>query len=380
MRHRTIFLVWAVWKFFIFLSVALLATRFSVQSGYLGGGVERYFTNPALWGFANYDGSHYLTIVRDGYLVGMYYYFPLYPITISLINSLFRLNGEFGLLLSGLIGSSIFHLLSLIVIFKFASNLFDKKIANHVVMVILLFPFSFFFNAVYTESLFLLLASLALYFTGKKNWFLASIFCALATATRLAGLALVASLLVQFILHYKVSIKELILNSYKVIISPLGLISYMLFLNQRFGDPLIFWSNIENFGQQRSETLVLLPQVFFRYVFRIIPASVSYPPAFVIYFWELLVAVILLLTIIYMLKKKFPAYLTVFSIISYLLPTFSGSFSSLPRYALAIVPSFFVIGILVSSRGNLVKALYYLGCALFLVLFASMFVAGYWVS
>lgn len=380
MRYRAILVFWVIWKALIFAAVIVFASKLSIQTGYLGGGIERYVTNPALWGFANYDGSHYLTIVRDGYLVGMYYYFPLYPITISAIYSVFRMSGEFGLLLSGLIGSSIFHLLSLMVIFKFASNLYDKKVAKHVVLVTLVFPFSFFFNSVYTESLFLLLASLSLYFTGKKKWFIAAIFCALASATRLAGLALVASLLVQYLLHYRSNIKELILNSYKVIISPAGLIGYMIFLNQRFGDPLIFWSNIENFGQQRSENLVFLPQVFFRYIFRIIPASISYPPAFVIYLWEFLIAIMLLFAIIYMIKKKFPVYLTVFSVISYILPTLSGSFSSLPRYVLTILPFFFVLGIFVSKRNKLTKIVYYSVSAMFLFLLASMFVAGYWVS
>lgn len=380
MRNRLIIALWVVWKFSIFAFAILFASKLSLQMGYLGGGIERYQTNPALWGFANYDGSHYLTIVRDGYLVGMYYYFPLYPIIISFASALTRIGGEFGLLSSGLIVSSISHLLSMMVIFKYASEFMGKNKAKHVVLLMLVFPFSFFFNAVYTESLFLLLAASALYFTGKKKWLYASIFCALATATRLAGLALVASLLVQYLLHYKRDIRGLFLNSFKIAISPLGLFSYMFFLNERFSDPLIFWTNIENFGQQRSDGLVLLPQVFFRYIFRIIPAAVSYPPALVVYVWELLVALALLFAIIYMIKKKYPAYLTVFTLISYLLPTFSGSFSSLPRYALTILPLFFVLAAIVSERGRLTKLMYYLLNIVFLAIFTSMFVAGYWVS
>jgi hypothetical protein len=64
---------------------------------------------------------------------------------------------------------------------------------------LLAYPASFFLNAVYSESLFLFLSLSMVFFALRRNFFLAGICAALASATRIAGVFLFVPLVVEFI-------------------------------------------------------------------------------------------------------------------------------------------------------------------------------------
>lgn len=179
----TLFLVFIIWTFFNLSSIIFLSGHIS----YLGffpykETLPSYDLPHFLSSLANFDGLHYLGIAQNGYQQYQQAFFPLYPI---LINIFTRLTGN--ALISGLIISNLTFLASLFVLAKFL-NLLNIKTKPWFYLFFLFFPTSFYFNAVYTESLFWFLFLLTLYLFFKKDYLKSIIPAFLVALTRFTGL------------------------------------------------------------------------------------------------------------------------------------------------------------------------------------------------
>lgn len=314
-----------------------------------------------IWSFANFDGVHYLQIARDGYANEFTQaFFPLYPLLLRVIDS----QTIRYLLIEGLIISNACFLIGLIFFFKLVSENYDKKIAFWALIFLLTFPTSFYFGAVYTEGLFFALTMAAFYLTHKNRILWASLAGLFASATRLIGVLLAPSL------YFTTNIKK----KYFVFLIPLGLIFYMLFLYINFGNPLLFLTSQEIFGQGRTSTsIVLPPQVLYRYLKILITSSGL--PLFNAVFELLatLFAFLLLLLNLKVLKREW----LIFSLSSLLVPALTGTLTSMPRYALVAFPIFITLANLKSNPLKWALA------AIFLILLfctTTLFTQGYWVA
>src|SRR5258706_5842641 len=94
--------------------------------------------------------------------------------------------------------SNCIFLVSLFVFYKIIRFDYPKKVAYLSLVALLVFPTSFFFGSVYTESLFLFLSLLSFYFARKKWWILAGISGMLLSGTRIVGIAIFPVLLWEF--------------------------------------------------------------------------------------------------------------------------------------------------------------------------------------
>jgi len=371
------FIYWRIILFaFLFLAIGLI----SVQQQYLGGDLPSYLKQPFLWAWANFDGEHYLSIAYQGYQPLTYFYFPAYPLTIYFVAQL--LGGSFkSLAVSGLLISNVSFFIALIGFWKLIMLDYKKDIARLAILLILVFPASFYFGSIYTESLFLALVVWSFYFARKGKWIVAGLLGAVLTATRVVGLALIPALLVEAYLQKRENKK---LNLSPVVMgisfSTLGVIAYMVYLNVVTGDPLEFFHNVGIFGQQRSSSLVLLPQVFYRYFFKVLPnIDYSYFPAIFATYMEIVTAIVFLGLVavsFFKLRLSYAFYLA----IGYIIPTLSGSFSSLHRYVLILFPAFILSALWLSKRKKWVKAIIFLVLVLGLLVATSLFVTGYWVA
>jgi len=297
--------------------------------------------------FANFDGLHYIVIAQQGYSQYEQAFFPLYPLLLYLISFITRNE-----LVSGLIISNGSFLAALFVFQKIlALKKFDIKQTIWFYILLLSFPTAFFFGAVYTEGLFFLLFSLSLYFLYKKNYYLASLFASLTSLTRLIGIFLIIPFFFHFLSEHKGSFTNLklkILNYIVILISPLlGLLGYMAYLWISTGDPLIFFNAQPKFGANRSTHLIFLPQVFYRYIKILFTAAHDFQ-------WGVALVEILIFAIVFGVlcfdlfklikearKNYFLLGINIFSFVNLILPTLTGTFSSIPRYALFSV-SFFI--------------------------------------
>jgi len=343
-----------------------------------------------IYSWANFDGVHYLTIVSHGYIgTGLIQaFFPVYPGLIWL-DGLFHINA----IISGQIISLVSFFGVLLIWSKLFEKEFTKSISHISLGLLLFFPTSFFFAAVYTESLFLLLILSSFYFAKKKQWMYAIILAAVASGTKVIGIALLPALVIeylyqrnllqsQFISHPKKLLHEINFTDFTklitIFLSAGGLLLYMIFLWIEFRDPLYFFHVQEEFGGGRSESLILLPQVLVRYI-KIFVTVDWQNWKFFAYTQEFALSILALTTLIVgWIKKLRPSYL-VFSSLAFLLPTLTGTFSSMPRYILVCFPMFLVIAKWLEDKPKLRFAWYGISSIL-LILNTVLFIQGYWIA
>lgn len=361
--------------------VAILAIEFVPLSGinFFGGKYINYITNPLFWGWANFDGEHYLSIAMFGYKDLQLAFFPMYPYA---MNNLSRLIGSStaSYLWSGMILSNIFFLGSLLLFWRIIKLDYSEKIAKIAVILLLIFPTTFFFGSVYTESLFLFLSLLTYYLYRKDKYLFSGLVGILMTLTRLYGGFVIVMIIVDVLVR-KISILEIFKQKiYLIGLSASGLASYMAYCWYSKGDALAFYSLQTNVGEHRSLGLIMLPQVFYRYLVKIIPnLSWNYLPVVFTTLLELAVA-ILFLMILYFSFKKIRWDYWVYILLGYVIPTLTGSFSSLPRYVIVLFPAFIFMAIKFEKLNTYLRLGIYLCLAIIALVAETLFFRGYFVS
>jgi hypothetical protein len=155
--------------------------------------------------FTRYDSAWYFQIARNGYLFvaggppvgadkpGKIAYFPLYPLLMRHAGRLFGTTSA-DVYLGGILVSWTSFALAMAALVCLARLDLPRERADRAALLTAIFPFSFFFGMVYTESLFLLLAVLSFYAFRKRRWILGGVAGGLATATRATGIVMLPSL------------------------------------------------------------------------------------------------------------------------------------------------------------------------------------------
>jgi len=371
-----------VWRFLLFL-IAFVSIYFLPIFGGRFPYADRVLEITHLpywaWGWGNFDGVHYLRIAQDGYKAAYSQaFFPVFPVLIRLFSFIFPKDFSLNTTLytdpsffySGLILSNVFFLSSLYLLFKLINIDFKKDIAFLSVIFLLAFPTSFYFGAIYTESLFLLLSVLSVYLIRSNKFVLAAIVIAVSTATRITGVLLIPLYLIEAFNSKKK------INFVWALITPIGLLAYMCYLKTTVNDPLYFLTSQPFFGAQRSgNEIILLPQVIYRY-FRIFLTTDIRSLAFFNAFIEFAFTIIPLGALIFLFKKVRFSY-WFFSICTLLLGTFTGTFSSMPRYVL--IPFVFILPQIVVVTRRYVKPFLFMSGLVAIVL-VILFVRGYWIA
>ena len=338
-----------------------------------------------LTAFANFDGAHYLLIAKNGYSQYQQAFFPLYPLLIRWLSPLFFNN----YLITGLLISNISFLAGLFIFSKYLKQISSSSSKFHPVPTILLlimFPTSFFFGAVYTEGLFFFLIISCLYSLKKKKFLFASLFAFFAALTKFVGVFLLIPILFTVnrsneSIHWS---KKLLL-----LLSPVvGISLYSLFLFQTTGDPFFFLNSQWAFGAHRSSNIILLPQVYYRYlnIFFTARFNFQYFISVFEFFTFNFVFIIVILNLIQDLlpKNQMPKQvrhdnlgLGLFSLVNLLLPTLTGTFSSIPRYALFSLSFFLYLSQIKNTSIKIAITIIFVISHLIML---SFFSQGYFIS
>lgn len=375
-----LFLSWRI----LLIIVSIFAIKLiplAYEDKFLGGGPINYKLMPYFFSWANFDGEHYLSIAIFGYKGLEQAFFPLYPMMISFFaNPFFSIfTPVVSSTIVGLFISNIFFILALIILFKLIRVDFSKKIAYITISLLLIFPTSFYFGALYSESLFLFLSVLSFYFARKDKWELSSILGFLSSATRIFGILLLPALLIEAY-QQKISIKKILW----LFLIPLGLGIYMLYQYQTTGDPLAFYRLQKIVGEQHQSGLTILPQTYFRYikmVFTVDKSSAIYQTLWL----EFLVGLAFFILPIYGYFKRIGSkrirlsYLF-YAMIGFLIPSIQGSFSSVPRYIIVFFPSFLALAFFFDTLPKFLKIILFITSLLILILESALFVRGYWIA
>jgi hypothetical protein len=144
-----------------------------------------------VWG--RWDGAWYVRIAAEGYRTDAHAtaFHPLYPLLVAGLGRVF--DGHF--LVAGLCVSLACGAAALVLLRELAAELYGDAVAYRTLLYLGLFPASLFLGAVYTESLFLLLAVAVFLLAERGRIVEASIVAGLALLTRPSGVALLPPLL-----------------------------------------------------------------------------------------------------------------------------------------------------------------------------------------
>lgn len=147
-----------------------------------------------------WDGQHYLSIARDGYIMhpcpeepslicGNVGWFPLFPLVARGVGQLTRLVGmdmRWTILLTGF----LCFWLALLVLYRLVEKRFGGRAATISIIALMLFPASFYYATAFPYALYLLLAVLTFRFLDTKEYLAAAVPAGLLAVTYPSGIVI----------------------------------------------------------------------------------------------------------------------------------------------------------------------------------------------
>jgi mannosyltransferase PIG-V len=209
--------------------------------------------------FTRYDSGWYYQIARYGYLFvvggpsvgvgkpGKIAYFPLYPLLMRYAGHLFGRTGP-AVYLGGIFVSWTAFVLAMIALFHLAELDVARDRAEQAVLLTAIFPFSFFFGMVYTESLFLLLTVVSFYGFRTRRWLLGGVFGALATATRVNGILMLPALAWLAWRGVEPNTRDRVVAVVGLLLVGCGVGAYSVYVYRLSGNPFEWAASIERWG------------------------------------------------------------------------------------------------------------------------------------
>ncbi|MDX6682487.1 MAG: hypothetical protein QOG94_2526, partial [Solirubrobacteraceae bacterium] len=187
--------------------------------------------------FARWDSVWYLAIADGGYGDGARAaFFPLYPLVVRVAGALLG-----SPLVAGALASTLLLGVALVLLHRLVALDHDRAVARNAVLVTALSPMSFFFSAVYSESLFLALSVGAVYAARRERWAWAGVLGALGAATRSAGVLLLVALLMLYLWDTGSPLRRprraLRADALWLALVPLGLVAFCASLGLAGEDP-----------------------------------------------------------------------------------------------------------------------------------------------
>lgn len=147
---------------------------------------------------ARWDSVWYLTIAQNGYgdahAHAQAAFYPLYPLLMRVVGWVVG-----GPLLAGIVVSLVCFLGALVLLHRLAALELGPRDARGTVLLVAFFPTAFYFSAVYSESLFLLVSVGAFLAARNGRWAVAGALGGLAALTRNSGVLLLVPLTLLFL-------------------------------------------------------------------------------------------------------------------------------------------------------------------------------------
>lgn len=251
-----------VWSRLVVLCAGVLAVLEIGQapgsSGYYGEPLTApfgYFGNLLVAPFARWDSGWYLSIAQGGYdhQLARTAFFPLYPLMLRGVGLVIGSD-----LIAAIIISFVAFGVSLALMYRLTVAELGRSRAELAVMLVAFCPVAYFFSAVYTESLYLALSLGCLLSARSGRWVLGGVLGGLAALSRNSGIVLVVPFVLMFLygprtdteavrpaLSLRAARWRALLPRYRltpailgVVLIPLGLVSYLVYLGLTMHDLL----------------------------------------------------------------------------------------------------------------------------------------------
>ncbi len=368
---KNILLIFLFWLITINLFSLLALNRLNLQGDtaydWIVNSGQYYQTTGLRWHelHAQWDSFWLLDVAQNGYhlhegTISNVVFFPLYPLLIKLTS--FFLLGSF--LWAGWLLSAIFLLGALSYLFKLIQEFHPEiKDPYQPLLFLLAFPTAVFFNAIYTEAIFLFLSVAAIFHTRQKNYPLAGILGFLAALTRVTGLLILIPLLWEALRDSNFKLSRLFQKRrWMIFLTPLGTLSFFLFHYFQFGDFWLFFKIQSLWGRSFE-----LNSAHF---------ELLNPPATVNLFTDLAFVALGLFGGILVAKKIRFSY-GLYVLAAVLIPLSTGTLMSIGRYLLVLFPLYLLAG---SVKNSLLRQALLFISTLFLAWYTILFVNHYWAG
>ncbi|MCL6444359.1 MAG: hypothetical protein K6T83_13050 [Alicyclobacillus sp.] len=232
-------------------AVTIAQMNFPIRSGHAYWNIVQ---SPLVNGLAKWDSGWFMAIAVHGYSAQTpteTAFFPLYPLCIGAIwqiaHAIASLSGatlpasKFVLGLIGIIVSNLALLGAFLLLDRWLRHWLRSAEADRALWLMAVFPVSFFFSAVYSESLFVWLALLVFHFGRRRQWVFAAFAAGLACLTRVIGVILPVCLVLLYWQFHGRMDRHRLLRAALLLIFAYGLAAlYPLYLWRHFGQPLLF--------------------------------------------------------------------------------------------------------------------------------------------
>lgn len=350
--HLNIIYLFLIWSFCVYFLMYFGFTNFPK--------FRPTSRNEFLPNLANWDGGHYLSIAQFGYQENYKYaFFPLYPLAIRLVNNITSSYFYAAILISFFASLSGVYLF-----YKLITKELNKKIALDAVFFLLSFPTAFYFLAAYSEGLFFFLTIATFYFSKKNKLALATLTAALASATRIVGIAVALAFILEVVLTRGFNKKN-----WFIILSFTGFFLYCFHLYQQTADPFYFLTAQLHWQREFS----IPGQGFWESVKTL---SEGLPPKNFFVLQNLIFAVFGLgLTI--RTFRFLPPWYSIYAFLAIILPLLTPTLSSIPRFILPIFPIFILLGFV---KNKYLLLFYQIISPFLLAAFAILYINGFFVS
>jgi len=327
--------------------------------------------------FHGWDSGWYLQIADKGYPAGIernsngtlrqssYAFFPLYPSLSHMFATVLGIN----LVAVSIIVSNISLLLSGFLIYILTREKLGERFGLLVVKFLFLFPISYIYSAIQSESLFLCLFLAVFVALERKRFIIAGVAGYLLALTRSIGFLVFIPILYES-LKFNRRIKKNCWGNWggmliATLLPILGILTFVFYSYARTGDPFIIFKIQEAWGKYLNfNPLVFLSSIDF------------YRNSYLTFVNGYFFLVILVCAVYgcrgWKIGYKFIVW--IYCIIYLITTTQSWHIFSYPRFVSILFPAFFTFAVIAgnSKRNNMILTLVFI--------FTQIFMYSYWVN
>ncbi len=297
----------------------------------------------------HWDVFSYIGVAQNGYsLVEDTVFFPLWPLLIHGTGALFGASPT-AYYITGFLLTNLFFYLALVIFYHLLTKDFDSTVARNSVFYLTFSPYAIFFFLAYTESLSLFLSLAAFLCLQHARYWLAGLCGFLAVLTHSQGVLLVIPFAIVILQRFWLRDREQtnwwqkLRACFPLLLIPLGVVVFMLYLWITKGAPLLFSIQEAQFWHRHLtfplwsivltlQAIVHAPNTYFQFMNVLDLLCVFVPLVILVPGW-----------------KRLPLHYALFALATILLNIsypqgMLEPLTAVPRYMLLVFPVFVMLG------------------------------------